>query len=94
LDIDAEDTVIRLCSVVDFINSYDSYMKTLIRHYEDLYVGIRMLRDTFTYGLTRSNEPLYVIEHEEIVNLESNLLFLPDKLYLPFTNNDVLMFAT
>lgn len=94
IDFDIEDTVIRLCNVVDFINAYHSYMTTLIRHYEDFYVGLRMLRDVFNYSKVRTNETLFVIESEEITNLAITLSFLPDKLYLPFTNNDVLVFSS
>lgn len=94
LCIDDEDVVIRLCTVVDFINSYDSYMKTLIRHYEDFQIATRMLRDAYKYYQIRMHEPLYVIENDEIVNLERTLPFLADALYVPFNNNDVLVFAS
>jgi hypothetical protein len=94
-EIDIEDVVIRLCLVVDTINHYDKQMKMLIRHYEDFVVCIKMMRDIYDYSRVQRNATLDVLENEAVMNIRESLLFnISDKLYVPFTNNDVLTFAS
>lgn len=94
IDVDIDDVVIKLCTVVDIINYYDKQMRVLIRHYEDFYICIRMLRDIYEYSRSQRNERLNVLENNAVIGIKENLLFMSEKLYVPFNNNDVLLFAS